>query len=98
MTHETNLLICPACKTYMTKAKNTECNRSPEHGDYAICANCAAILVFQNVGERLSYKLADDADIDVAIKHGSYDHLLAVRDFILSRKHGYRNSTKEDHN
>lgn len=98
MTHETNLLICPTCKTYMTKAKNTEASRAPEHGDYAICANCAEILVFQNENNRLSYKVAAKEDIDVAIKQGSYDHLIAVRDFVLSGKHGYRNSTKEDHN
>jgi len=97
MTHETNFLMCPSCKTYMCKAKNTDGHTvSPTEGDFAICANCAEVLRFVLIDGNLNYRKATQADIDEVINCGVYERILAARDFILQGNHGLCNMTKEE--
>lgn len=98
MVHSTELLACPACKTYMDKASNTREGQTiaPRDGDFCICANCAEILCFvSNENAKAAYRKANEADIEAAINDGIYDHLLAARNFILTKDHGLRNMSKE---
>lgn len=98
MTHETDFLMCPTCKTYMSRAKNFEDGEHgcPEDGDFSICANCAEVLCFVITPESVSYRIANDADILRAKKCGGYYNMIAARDYVLSGKHPYRNMTKEE--
>lgn len=99
MTHNINILMCPCCKTYMDKAKNAEQGEesAPRNNDFAICANCAAILCFVITEESTSYRKATQEDLD-NVDNETYSHLMAARDFILQGNHGLRNATKEEFN
>jgi hypothetical protein len=97
MTHETHLLMCPCCKTYMDKAKNAEqgYDCAPKNGDFSICANCAEILCFVITEENVSYRKATQSDLDKADTE-TLKTLTVARDFILLGNHGFSNMTKEE--
>lgn len=98
MKHNTDILMCPTCKTYMSHAKNFEDGEhgSPRNDDFSICANCAEILCFVITPEVTAYRKATQADILRAKKDDTYTHVMAARAYILSGNHSFRNMTKEE--
>jgi hypothetical protein len=98
MIFNTDLMICPCCKTYMNKAKPVNGVCAPTDGDFSICANCAAILVYVINENNTSFRKALDEDLIIAKKQDIYTYLIDAQNYILSGDHGLRNMTKEEMN